>query len=70
MIKEELRYSDYTVYESKPSRIDKHKTLRIEMGFKCPQCKRNLPALEHLGTITCTCKLKMTRRGNLLECVK
>ena len=71
MIKEDFAYSNYSVSESVLSQIDKDKIIRVEKGFKCPQCKTLLPTLEHNKTKICPeCALQMTRSGNLLECIK
>jgi len=70
-ISEDLKYSDYVCIKEKQSEIDKDKTLFIEKGLYCPQCRIFLPNITHGKSQSCySCKLRMWRFGNCLHCVK
>ena len=69
-MKENLTYSDYTVYECIPSKIDVGRTLKVLAGFECPRCKEIQKPLEHSKTSQCrNCHLKFLLLGNCLECL-
>jgi hypothetical protein len=70
--KETLTYSDYVIYETRRSKIDKDKNIEIEVGLHCPQCKTVIkPSLSHGESVICKkCGLKMQRFGNGLGCTK
>jgi PHP family Zn ribbon phosphoesterase len=69
VIKEELIYSDYEVYEIAESKIDPAREIRKLVGFKCPKCKRVYKfEILHKQTYKCWCGLHMKRVGNVLIC--
>ena len=74
MISETLTYSDYSVYEITQSKIDPDKEIRVEIGFKCPRCKKLMPQLKHgilakQERLVCEeCKISFALFGNDLVC--
>jgi len=70
MIYEELDYSDYTVWSRRASQIDPERTISGYEGFRCPNCKKLHPMLEHGETIVCSCGLKIRLKTYtyIIEC--
>lgn len=69
MIKEDLIYSDYRLFETRNSQIDKGSTLEVEVGLKCPHCKKRIEIIQCEKSSDCNyCGLHLTRHGNLLSC--
>ena len=70
MTKEDLMYSDYSIFDEKKSQIDKGRILSVEKGLSCPRCSEELEIIEHGDTKECfSCGLVLTRHGNRLTCV-
>jgi len=68
MIRETLRVSDYQRIQTIQSKIDPLKTTETVTGMLCPHCKTRYGVIRHNQSITCSCGLKMTCRGNALNC--
>lgn len=71
MIKEKLKYSDYTFQIKRRSKLDPTKNATVGTRMNCPQCDHEQPEAPHGETVNCpNCGLYMHRRGNALYCVK
>lgn len=68
MIREHLNASNYVIEEKRRSRIDPEATLYVDVGLRCPFCKRVGDLIEHGHTRECACGLVMTVHGNCLTC--
>ena len=67
---EELTYSDYEVWEDRPSAIALGRIIHVVAGFVCPACHRTNEPLYHGQPFVCECGLVLTRWGNGLLCTR
>ena len=69
MIKEDLIYSDYRLFEIRDSQIDKGSVFEVEIGLKCPHCKNTMETIRCEKSSDCNrCGLHLVRHGNRLSC--